>query len=110
MITAPDAALAPPLEPAEIERLLGWTAKLPLHWTSTRRRRRLLFLALAAPGFVAVFATPLHQNLAVLVLGSGLFATACGFRRRTEPLFARAELAALWPPASPPLSKDQPHA
>ena len=67
-------------------------------WVRSRRRRRLLFLALAAPGFLAVFATPLHQNLAVLAMGFLLFAAACAFRARTEPLFARAEAAALWPP------------
>ena len=106
MIRAPDAALAPPLPPAEARRLLRWSAKLPRRWTATCRRRRLLFLALAAPGYAAVFATPWHRNLAVLALGFLLFAAAGWFRWRTEPLFVRAEQAALWPPAPPHLSKD----
>ena len=110
MTPASAPARAAPLRAAEFARLLGWSARLPLRWTSTPRRRRFLFLALAAPGFAAVFATPLHRNLAVLALGFLLFGVACGFRRRTEPLFARAELAALWPPAPPPLPKDTPHA
>jgi hypothetical protein len=71
---------------------------MPLAWTATARRRRLLFLGLAAPGFLGVFATPIHQNLAVLVAGFGLFGAACIFRARTERVFVRAEAAALWPP------------
>ena len=71
---------------------------MPMAWTATPRRRRFLFLSLAAPGFLAVFATPLHQNLGVLLAGFGLFGGACVFRRRTEPVFARAEAGALWPP------------
>jgi hypothetical protein len=110
MTIAQRPAAAAPLQPAEFERLLRWSAKLPPRWTSTPRRRRLLFLALAAPGFAAIFATPLHRNLAVLAVGFLLFAAACGFRRRTEPLFARAERAALWPPTPPPPPKDVPNA
>jgi hypothetical protein len=87
-----------PLSPRELQRLGGVARRMPLAWTSTPRRRRFLFLALAAPGFLAVFATPLHQNLAVLVVGFVLFAAACGFRGRTERIFVRAEAAALWPP------------
>ena len=67
----------------------------------TPRRRRLLFLALAAPGFLAVFSTPLHQSLIVLLAGALMFAAAVVFRARTERLFRRAEAAALWPPAPP---------
>ena len=70
------------------------------------RRRRLLFLALAAPGFIAVFATPLHRSLALLGVGALLFAGAIAFRARTEPLFVRAETAALWPP---PMSEGDRH-
>jgi hypothetical protein len=71
---------------------------MPLAWTSTPRRRRFLFLALAAPGFLAVFGAPVHQNLAVLVTGFGFFGAACLFRGRSERVFVRAEAAALWPP------------
>ncbi len=78
-------------------------------WVRSRRRRRRLFLALAAPGFLAVFATPLHQNLAVLAIGFLLFGAACAFRARTEPLFVRAEAAALWPPHLPPDRPETPH-
>jgi hypothetical protein len=82
---------------AALQRLV----KLLGYWGERPRRRRWLFLGLAAPGFFAVFATPLHQNLAVLVAGLLMFAAACVFRARTEPLFIRAEAAALWPPPPP---------
>lgn len=109
-ITAPDP-LDPPLSAGEFARLRWLTAHLPGAWTASRRRRRLLFLGLAAPGFLCVFATPLHQNLAVLLAGFLLFGAACGFRAHTERLFVRAEAAAVWPPLSPSMSwEDQPHA
>jgi hypothetical protein len=60
----------------------------PASWTATARKRRLLFLALAAPGFGCVFATPLHQNLLVLSLGAVGFLAAVAFRIRTEPRFS----------------------
>ena len=69
-------------------------ARLPQVWVSTRRRRRLLFLALAAPGFFAVFSTSLHRNLLVAFVGFLLFAAAVVFRLRTEPLFEAASGAA----------------
>ncbi|HEX4097535.1 MAG TPA: hypothetical protein VHX64_12450, partial [Caulobacteraceae bacterium] len=49
-------------------------------------------------GFLLVFTTPFHRQLALLALGGVLFAAALLFRRVTEPVFARAEAAALWPP------------
>ncbi len=102
MATLPDP-LDPPLTPAEFARL-GWiTARFPLAWVRTGRRRRLLLLALAAPGFFTVFATPLHRSLALLALGLVLFAASVAFRRWSEPLCARAEAAALWPPPTPPM-------
>jgi hypothetical protein len=105
IVTAP-GPLDPPLSAGEFARLRWLTARLPVAWTASRRRRRLLFLGLAAPGFLGVFATPLHQNLAVLLAGFGLFGAACGFRARTERLFVRAEAADLWPPpASAPQSE-----
>ena len=79
-------------------------------WAASRRRRRLLFLALAAPGFFAVFATPLHRSLPLLVAGFLMFAAACAFRARTEPLFVRAEAAALWPPHPIPQPLEPPDA
>ena len=112
----PSATLAtdgldPPLSAGEFALLRWLTARLPAGWTSSRRRRRLLFLGLAAPGFAAVFATPLHQNLAVLMVGFLLFGAATVFRVRTERLFVRAEAAAVWPPLPPSLSReDHPHA
>lgn len=66
---------------------------LPLGWTSNTRRRRLLFLGLASPGFFAVFTAPLHRNPLVLLAGFLLFVAAVVFRRRTEPGFARAGAA-----------------
>ncbi len=99
-----DAATLP-LPPAELARLGRLASRLPLTWTRSPRRRRFLFLALAAPGFLAVFSLGLHQNLALLVAGFVLFLAAWVFRRRTEPVFARAEAAALWPPL-PSFSKE----
>ena len=97
-----------PLTPVDVERLARLGQRFPLVWVSSARRRRLLFLGLAAPGFAAVFATPLHQSLALLALGLVLFAAALAFRWRTEPLFARAEAAALWPQPPSPRSKESP--
>jgi hypothetical protein len=98
--------LDPPLSAGEFARLRWLTARLPSAWTASRRRRRLLFLCLAAPGFAVVFATPLHQNLAVLFVGFVLFGAACLFRARTERLFVRAEATAVWPPLPPSLCRE----
>ena len=107
----PNVPLEPPLSAGEFARLRWLTARLPGRWTASRRRRRLLFLGLAAPGFLCVFATPLHQNLAVLLAGFVLFGAACVFRARTERLFVRAEAAAVWPPSPPSMSREiRPHA
>lgn len=100
MNASPPLAAPVSLSAAEFANLQV-LARLFGSWARSRRRRRLLFLALAAPGFFAVFATPLHRSLAVLAVGFLLFAAACAFRARTEPLFARAEAAALWPPDPP---------
>ncbi len=71
--------------------LAPWMAsRLPPAWLANRRRRRLLFLALAAPGFFAVFSTSLHRSLFVVLIGFLLFAAAVVFRLRTEPLFETA--------------------
>ena len=105
---APSVAPMTSLSAAEFADLRA-LVRLFGSWVRSRRRRRLLFLALAAPGFFAVFATPLHQNLAVLTTGFLMFAAACAFRARTEPLFARAEAAALWPPNLPPHRPETPH-
>jgi len=96
---AQESVLDGPLTPAEFDRLARVSRRLPLRFTASPRRRRLLLLALAAPGFAAVFSTPMHQNLLVLVLGFAAVAAALLFRRRTERVFQRAEAAALWPPA-----------
>lgn len=102
----------PALTPAQFARLSWLSARLPARWLATRRRRRFLFLALAAPGFLAVFATPLHRQLLLMVLGFLLFGAAVLFRALTEPLFVRADAAELWPlpSSSTPASKDSRHA
>ena len=102
----------PPLTPAQFAALSRLSARLPARWIATRRRRRFLFLALAAPGFLAVFATPLHHQFLLLVAGFLLFGAAVLFRVRTEPLFLCADAAELWPfpPSSTPTSKDSRHA
>ena len=110
MNASPTLLAAPvSLSPTEFAGLQA-LARLFGPWARSRRRRRLLFLALAAPGFFAVFSTPLHQNLAILVTGLLMFAAACAFRARTEPVFVRAEAAALWPPSPPPPRPESSHA
>jgi LPXTG-motif cell wall-anchored protein len=110
MTSASQPPEQPPFSLAERKRPQRLSAWLPHGWIATRRRRRVFFVALAAPGFTAIFATPLHQTLWLLVLGLLLLAGAWLFRRRTEPLFARAEQAALSPATRPHTrgSKDPP--
>jgi hypothetical protein len=79
-------------------RSLGWGIRLPLAWTVSPRRRRLLVLGLAAPGFSLIATTPFHHALGLLALGAVLFVAALMFRRWTEPAFVRAEAAGHWPP------------
>jgi len=62
---------------------------------------RFLFLALAAPGFFAVFATPIHHSLIAMLVGFGLFGAAIVFRLKTEPLFRTGAAADLWPSPDP---------
>jgi len=89
-----------PLTERDLRQLLGLAGRLPLAWTTSVRRRRLLVLGLASPGFLLVTTTPVHQVFGLLILGLALFAAALLFRARTEPVFERAEAAALWPPSS----------
>lgn len=112
---SPEPAPAParPLTARELERLSWLSKRLPLDWIATIRRRRLMLLALAAPGFLAVFTTTLHHNFFVLVGGLLLFGAALLFRAISEPIFVRAEAADIWPPqaARPPRpSTEFPHA
>ena len=86
-----------PLGPRDLARLAWLARRLPPAWVASRRRRRLLFLGLAAPGFFAVFGTTLHHNFFVMLAGFVFFAAAVIFRLRTEPLFERATAAGLWP-------------
>ena len=99
-----------PLSAAEFARFAVICRWLPTAWTSSARRRRLLLLAMAAPGFAALVSTPLHQSLAALAVGAGLFVAALGFRRLTEGAFVRAEAAALWPPSPTPKPEMRRHA
>jgi len=105
-------AASPALTPAEFALLSRLARRFPSRWIATRRRRRLLFLALTAPGFFAVFATPFHRNLFLMLAGFLLFGAAVLFRVRTEPLFERATAAGLWPALAPfsHASKDSRHA
>lgn len=104
-MTASGPPLIRPLDFDDRSRL-GLSAQLPLAWTMNPRRRRLLVLGLAAPGFALITTAPLHRTFALLALGAVLFAAALIFRRRTEPAFVRAEAAGHWPPVSPPSSGD----
>jgi hypothetical protein len=102
----------PALTPAQFAALSRLSARLPARWIETPRRRRFLFLALAAPGFLAVFGTPLHHQLLLMVLGFVLFGAAVLFRALTEPLFVRADAADLGPSpfSSAPATKGSRHA
>ena len=84
---------SPPHHRDQTQLFARLAAALPRRWLATPRRRRLLFLALAAPGFFSVFATPLHRNLFLALIGFPLFAAAVVFRLRTEPLFAKPDAA-----------------
>lgn len=108
----PTLIAARPLSARELARLTAVTRRLPSAWLLTVRRRRLMFLGLAAPGFLAVFTTTLHHNFFVLVAGFVLFGAALLFRALSEPLFVRAEAADIWPPESFPPSRQRefPHA
>ena len=81
---------SPALLPQLLDPVARIATRLPQGWVSTRRRRRLLFLTLAAPGFFAVFSTSLHRSLFVALVGFVLFGAAVVFRLRTEPLFEMA--------------------
>ena len=98
--------------PARTDVFSRVAARLPERWISSRRRRRLLFLALAAPGFFAVFATPLHHSLFHMLVGGVLFGAAVLFRARTEPLFEQTDRAnaSLGPDPSTPKTTESPHA
>jgi hypothetical protein len=102
----------PPLTPAQFAVLSKLSAHLPARWVATRRRRRFLFLALAAPGFFTVFATPLHRQFFLMIVGLLLFGAATLFRVLSESLFLRADAAELWPfpPSTTPASKESRHA
>lgn len=73
--------------------LVAGALQLPSVWTQTARSRRLLHIGLCAPGFALVFATSLHGQMVLAVLGGMLFALAVGIRSVTEPVFAQADSA-----------------
>ena len=93
--------VSPALHSVRVSPFSRLVGRLPAPWTATRRRRRLLFLALAAPGFFAVFATPLHRNFFLMLAGFLLFAAAAVFHVRTEPLFEAAAVSGPQPDADP---------
>ena len=94
----------PPLGSAPRDPFAWIAGRLPARWVATQRRRRLLFLALAAPGFFAVFGTAIHRNLFVAIAGLALFGAAALFRMRTEPLFEAPSTAASHPNPDPSLT------
>ena len=110
---AHDVSLAAPrsfMRPRAFARLAWLNRHLPGTWTSTRRRRRILFLALAAPGFLAVFGTIYHHNFFVMLAGFALFGAAVVFRAISEPLFVQAAGDDLFPASLPSHQKDYPDA
>lgn len=96
----PAAPAADRFGPRQLARLEWLSARLPRACLTSVRRRRMLFLGLAAPGFLAVFTTTLHHNFFVLVAGFVLFGAAALFRAVSEPVFVQAEAADAWPPSS----------
>ena len=106
------ASVSPALDSVRVSPFSRLVGRIPAPWTATRRRRRLLFLALAAPGFFAVFATPLHRSFFLMLAGFLLFAAAAVFHARTEPLFEAAAVSDPQPDAdpSPTASKVSRHA
>lgn len=90
---------------------LAWLRRhLPAPWIASRRRRRILFLALAAPGFLAVFGTTYHHNFFVMLAGFALFGAAVAFRAVSEPLFVWATGDDVLVPPLPSHPKDNPDA
>ena len=104
------AASRPAMSPRDFARLAWLDRHLPGAWTVTRRRRRILFLALAAPGFLAVFGTTFHHNFFVMLAGFALFGAAVAFRAVSEPLFVQASGDDLFPAPQPSNQKDSPDA
>jgi hypothetical protein len=60
---------------------------LPVDWRGSARRRRFLFLALCAPGFLAIVFLPIHRNFFLLLAGIASLGLAWGLRRLSEPRF-----------------------
>lgn len=104
------AASRPAMSPRDFARLAWLNRHLRGAWTSTRRRRRLLFLALAAPSFLAVFGTTYHHNFFVMLAGFALFGAAVAFRAVSEPLFVQAASDDLLPSPHSSSHKDSPDA
>lgn len=104
------AASRPAMSPRDFARLAWLNRHLPGVWTSTRRCRRILFLALAAPGFLAVFGTTYHHNFFVMLAGFALFGAAVAFRAVSEPLFVQAASDDLLPSPHSSSHKDSPDA
>jgi hypothetical protein len=104
------AASRPAMSSRDFARLAWLNRHLPAAWTSTRRRRRILFLTLAAPGFLAVFGTTYHHNFFVMLAGFALFGAAVAFRAVSEPLFVQAASDDLLPSPHSSSHKDSPDA
>ena len=96
----------PPLSARGAARLAWLHRRLPAPWIANRRRRRILFLVLAAPGFLAVFGTTYHHNFFAMLAGFVLFGAAVAFRALTEPLFVQAAADTFRPTPLPSHQKD----
>lgn len=67
---------------------LGPWGRLPVAWTASPRRRRLAFVALAAPGAVmAVAGAQILLSPPLLAGGVAWLAAALALRRVSEPRF-----------------------
>lgn len=79
-------------------QILGIWALAPPRLTASPRRRRLLFVALAAPaGLTAVLGVQVCQEPRLLGLGGGLFLAALLARRHSEPRFRKWEASGVRP-------------
>lgn len=86
---SPAVAAFPPLL-ALATSLRHLLMRTPHAWWSTARRRRFVFLALCAPGFLCIVGLPLHRSFWALALGLVLMGLAWALRSLTEPLFLPA--------------------
>lgn len=63
----------------------AWVQAVPVQWRSTARRRRFLFLAVCAPGFITAAALPFHKGPLLFLAGTAWVLVVAGLRSLSEP-------------------------